>query len=65
MNIKKTRENLIKRLRSVHFESEDDEGAAEYCAEIESVISCIDAGFTTPEQIRHVAKNVGLEGDLV
>lgn len=60
----KTLNNLIKRQKAIKYESNEDEGAAEHFAEIESCIIAIKSNYSD-EAILGALAHVGLDSDLV
>lgn len=56
MTLAQYREHLLKLQAGIKYESEDDEGAAEYHGEIQSVIDAIDNG----QDVRAAANWVGI-----
>lgn len=58
LNISKYRKFLKARQDAIIYESEEDEGAAEYSREIQSIIDTIDC-YGTVDCIKEAAANVG------
>ena len=59
----KTMQALKNRLAAIEFESEEDEGAAEYYGEVDSVIQVLTAN-KSDEAIIDAAILVGLDSDV-
>lgn len=68
LNRKATLDKLKARQAAIVHESDEDEGAAEHHAEIQSVIDVVDSyghDMASDTQIREAAAWVGLDSDVV